>query len=104
MVRKIMKACMLTAPNKFAIREVPVPSPERGEVLCRIRAIAICGTDPEIVDGTHLSKGWPPRFPFILGHEWSGEVVEIGPGFPGLNRATASPARLTRGAGFARIA
>lgn len=78
-----MKASLLTAPNEFDVREVPVPIPEGGEVLCRIRAVAICGTDPEIVDGTHRSKGWPPRYPFILGHEWSGEVVGLGPGVSG---------------------
>jgi len=75
-----MKACLLTAPNTFAVREVPVPRAEAGEVLCRIKAVAICGTDPEIVNGIHLAKGWPPGFPFIIGHEWSGEVVETGPG------------------------
>lgn len=80
MIPKAMKACLLTAANTFAIREVPVPKAEAGEVLCRIKAVAICGTDPEIVDGTHLSRGWPPQYPFILGHEWAGEVVEVGPG------------------------
>ncbi len=80
MIPKTMKASMLTAADTFAIREVPVPKVEAGEVLCRIKAVAICGTDPEIVNGTHLSRGWPPHYPFILGHEWSGEVVEAGPG------------------------
>ena len=80
MIPKTMKACLLTAANTFATREVPVPKVEIGEVLCRIKAVAICGTDPEIVNGTHLSRGWPPQYPFILGHEWSGEVVELGPG------------------------
>jgi L-iditol 2-dehydrogenase len=75
-----MKACLLTAVNKFEIREVPVPETDFGEVLCRVRAVAICGTDPEIVDGTHLAKGWPPQYPFVMGHEWSGEVVKVGPG------------------------
>ncbi len=80
MIPKTMKACLLTGVDKFEMREVPVPEVEFGEVLCRVRAVAICGTDPEIVDGTHQGKGWPPRFPFILGHEWSGEVVKVGPG------------------------
>ena len=80
MIPQTMRACLLTSANAFAIREVPVPRAEAGEVLCRIRAVAICGTDPEIVHGTHLTKGWPPQYPFILGHEWSGEVVEAGPG------------------------
>jgi len=71
---------MLTAFNTFDMRELPVPEPEPGEVLCKIKAIAICGTDPEIVKGTHSSKGWPPRFPFVMGHEWAGEVAELGKG------------------------
>ena len=83
MIPKTMKACMLTAINTFEMRELPVPEPEPGEVLCRIKAIAICGTDPEIIRGTHLSKGWPPRFPFVMGHEWSGEVVKLGKGVTG---------------------
>lgn len=75
-----MRACLLKAVNQFEIREVPVPEAAFGEVLCRIRAAAICGTDPEIVEGTHVGKGWPPRYPFIMGHEWAGEVVQVGPG------------------------
>jgi L-iditol 2-dehydrogenase len=80
MIPKTMKACMLTAFNTFEMREVPVPEPETGEVLCRIRAVAICGTDPEIVTGIHSAKGWPPKFPFVMGHEWAGEVVKLGKG------------------------
>jgi L-iditol 2-dehydrogenase len=78
-----MKACMLTGVNQFAIREIPVPTPGPFEVLCRIKAIAICGTDPEIVKGKHLNRNWPPEFPFVLGHEWSGEIVELGEGISG---------------------
>ena len=80
MIPKTMKACMLTAINRFEIRELPVPQPEPGEVLCRIKAIAICGTDPEIIRGRLVARGWPPRFPFVMGHEWSGEVVQVGQG------------------------
>jgi len=80
MITKKMKACMLTAYNKLEIREVPVPRPGPGEVLCRIRSVAICGTDPEIIAGKHRNKNWPPEFPFILGHEWAGEVSALGEG------------------------
>jgi len=79
MIPKTMKACLLAGFDKFEIGTVPVPEVAPGEVLCKIKAIAICGTDPEIVNGTHSNK-WPPRFPFILGHEWTGEVVETGAG------------------------
>lgn len=71
------EACVLTEPGKFEIQTVPVPDPGRQEVLCKIRAVAICGSDPEIIRGD-LAGNWPPAYPFIAGHEWSGEVVRVG--------------------------
>jgi L-iditol 2-dehydrogenase len=41
--------------------------------------VAICGSDPEIIRGD-LAGTWPPHYPFIAGHEWSGEVVSVGDG------------------------
>ena len=80
MIPKTMKAAQLAGWNKIEINEVSVPVPGPGEVLCRIRAIAICGSDPEIINGHHAKKNWPPEFPFTLGHEWAGEVVALGDG------------------------
>ena len=78
MIPKTMKACQLVAFNKLEMREVPVPQPGPGEVLCKIKAIAICGSDPEIIKGHSQHMGYAPYFPFTLGHEWSGEVVALG--------------------------
>src|SRR3989441_12226663 len=72
-----MQALVLTAPHAFEVKEVPCPSPGSDEVLCRVRAIAICGTDAEIIEGTFKGR-WPKAYPFIPGHEWAGEVVEAG--------------------------
>lgn len=72
-----MSALVLTSPGKFEIRQVSVPTPGPAEVLCRIRAVAICGSDPEIIRGDLAGK-WPPAYPFTPGHEWSGEVVALG--------------------------
>jgi L-iditol 2-dehydrogenase len=72
-----MNALVLTAPHEFEIRDVPKPAPASNEVLCRVKAIAICGTDAEIIEGTFTGR-WPRAYPFIPGHEWSGEVVEAG--------------------------
>jgi L-iditol 2-dehydrogenase len=83
MIPKTMKASQLIAYNRIEMREIPVPEPGPGEVLCKIKAIAICGSDPEIINGHHAKKGWPPQFPFTAGHEWSGEVVALGPGATG---------------------
>lgn len=72
-----MKALVLTEPGKFQVQEVAVPEVGPDEVFCKIRAVAICGSDPEIIRGD-LAGFWPPKYPFVPGHEWSGEVVRIG--------------------------
>ena len=75
-----MKAMTLRAYNDLALAEVPIPHPGPNEVLCRIRSVAICGSDPKMIHGYYQNVNWPPYFPFIMGHEWAGEVVEVGPG------------------------
>ncbi len=74
-----MRALMLTSPGKFEIQTVPVPRPGAHEVLCKVGAVAICGSDPEIIRGD-LAGTWPPAYPFTPGHEWAGEVIAAGPG------------------------
>ncbi len=77
-IPKVSKACVLTGPNQFEIRDdVEVKLPGKQEVLCKIRAVAICGSDPEIIRGD-LAGTWPPAYPFVAGHEWAGEVVAVG--------------------------
>ena len=78
-IPETMKAVVLTSYNHLELQEVPVPKPGRNEVLCRIRSVAICGSDPQIIRGDQPGK-WPQKFPHILGHEWAGEVVALGEG------------------------
>ena len=82
-----MKALVLPEAGKFEIQEVEVPQPGEQEVLCRVRGVAICGSDPELVHGG-LAGYWPPAYPFTPGHEWSGEVVAVG---AAVRPAPASP-------------
>ena len=77
-----MDALVVLEPNRFEIQQVPVPLPGRNEVLCRVRAVSICGTDVHLVRGDYPGF-WPPAFPFIPGHEWAGEIVALGPGAAG---------------------
>jgi L-iditol 2-dehydrogenase len=77
-IPKKMKALVLTGPGAFEIREVDVPSPGPQEALVKVAAIAICGTDPAIVEGVKFKGLWPKSYPFIPGHEWSGTVVQLG--------------------------
>jgi L-iditol 2-dehydrogenase len=74
-----MKALVVLEPNHFEIQEVPVPVPGPDQVLARVRAVSICGTDAHLVRGDYPGF-WPPSFPFIPGHEWAGDIVAMGPG------------------------
>ncbi len=60
-------------PNVFEMKEESLPTPKKGEALLKIKRIGICGTD------IHAFYGNQPFFsyPRILGHELSGEIVEI---------------------------
>ena len=74
-----MKAIRIHGPRDARHEEVPDPKPGPDDVLVRVKAVAICGTDVELYDGTmfYLTSGLA-KYPFIPGHEWSGEVVEAG--------------------------
>jgi len=72
-----MKALRLNGVNDLEFCEVPVPKPGLSEVICRVESISICGTDPHIINGD-FPGFWPKEFPIILGHEWSGVIVELG--------------------------
>ena len=74
-----MKALVVSAPNTFAIEELPKPSPGINEVLARVRAVTICGTDAHLLAGDYPDF-WPPSFPFTPGHEWAGDLVEVSEG------------------------
>jgi L-iditol 2-dehydrogenase len=74
-----MRALVVSAPNEFAVEAVRRPRPGDFEVLCKVRAVAICGTDPHIIQG-HYPGFWPKEWPLIPGHEWCGDVVEVGSG------------------------
>lgn len=74
-----MKAICVPEAHKIEIRDIPKPVPGTGEVLVRIRAAGICGSDVHIYHGTNPLA----RYPRIVGHEFGGEIVELGPGTEG---------------------
>ena len=77
-----MDAAVLLDFGELTLQRVPVPRPGPGEVLCRVLACGLCGTDLKIVAGDYRGT-WPPALPFIIGHEWSGEIAALGPGTEG---------------------
>jgi L-iditol 2-dehydrogenase len=78
-VPETMQALVVVEPNRLELHEVPVPVPGPNEVLARVRAVSICGTDAHLIRGDYPGF-WPPAFPFIPGHEWAGEIAALGPG------------------------
>ncbi|MBQ9323866.1 MAG: alcohol dehydrogenase catalytic domain-containing protein, partial [Clostridia bacterium] len=65
------------------LRQVPVPVPGPGEVLIKIHKTAICGTDVHIYDWTPWSAEHV-KPPMVIGHEYVGEIAELGAGVTGL--------------------
>ena len=63
-------------------RPLKLPEPGAGQVLLRVCACGVCGTDVHIYEGGKGSADVTP--PVILGHEFSGYVEKIGPGAEGL--------------------
>lgn len=70
-----MKALRYLGPERLEVQEVPIPVPEQGEVLIKVRACGICGSD------VHGYLGLTGRRipPVTMGHEFSGEVCQLGP-------------------------
>ncbi|MDR3725320.1 MAG: L-threonine 3-dehydrogenase [Terracidiphilus sp.] len=61
------------------LREVPVPVPGAGEVLVKVQAVSVCGTDLHIYNWDPWAKG-RIKPPLIPGHEFAGIVAAVGPG------------------------
>jgi L-iditol 2-dehydrogenase len=74
-----MKALVVAEPNVMSVEDVAEPEPGPFQLKCRVRAVTICGTDAHLLRGDYPGF-WPPDFPFIPGHEWSGDVVAVGEG------------------------
>jgi len=75
-----MKAVFLPGGSTVSIRSVPTPVPGHGQVLLRMRASTICGSDLRAIYREHLGEGPEAYQDVIAGHEPCGEVVELGAG------------------------
>jgi L-iditol 2-dehydrogenase len=94
-----MKAVVKYAegPGNIELREVAEPTPGEGEVKIKVEAAGICGSD------LHIYKwdiGIPTRVPFVIGHEFSGTITEVGKNvkrLKGGERVTAENSRYVCG-------
>ncbi|WP_266364804.1 galactitol-1-phosphate 5-dehydrogenase [Tellurirhabdus rosea] len=69
-----MKALVLTEYNHFELQDLPRPTPGPNDVLVRVQAVGICGSDVHGMDGSS-GRRIPP---IVMGHEASGIVAEVG--------------------------
>ena len=72
-----MRALVLTRDNGYVIDERPMPEPDAGEVLFRTHYSGVCGTD------LHAPQLGTYGHDVVIGHEFAGEVVAVGPGVQG---------------------
>lgn len=81
-----MKAVRIHGANDVRLETIARKKPRADEVLVRVRATGICGTDVEIRDGTmpYFTRGMA-TYPVTPGHEWVGDVAELGPGVTGFD-------------------
>ena len=75
-----MKAIMLQEPDRLELVELPDREPGPGEVVLRVEACSICGSDLEGFHGLHPKIDWPR----VMGHECACSVEAVGPGVTGL--------------------
>ena len=71
-----MKASYFLGDKKFEVRDLPLPEIGEQDVLVRVAACGVCGTDVHIYHGSKGSTDVKP--PVVLGHELAGEVEKIG--------------------------
>jgi 2-desacetyl-2-hydroxyethyl bacteriochlorophyllide A dehydrogenase len=74
-----MKAIVFEEKQKLKYTEIEKPKIANDEVLIKVKYCGICGTDVALYFGDmpYINAGMQ-KYPFIPGHEWSGEIVEIG--------------------------
>jgi L-iditol 2-dehydrogenase len=76
----LMKAVFMTDVRRMEPGTMEIPKPAAGRVLVKVRHVGICGSDLHYYENGKSSSGRQIIYPFLLGHECAGEVVELGEG------------------------
>ncbi len=96
-----MRAAIIESPGSLRLIELPDPEPSEREVVIKVHSCGICGTDAQIYEG-----GFTIPFPMVIGHEFSGEILEVGKEVtrfrPG-DRVTLDPNEVCGECDFCRI-
>src|SRR5688500_13178120 len=75
-----MKAVHVSSPGYIEITDLPMPEPDPGDALLRVRSAGVCGSDLQTFTGNQPFA----TYPRIPGHEFSAEIVEVNGEAPGL--------------------
>lgn len=70
-----MKVALLTELNTFSVQDIEKPIPKDNEVLVKVKAAGICGSDIH-----KMQSEWKYDLPMVMGHEFAGEVEAVGEG------------------------
>jgi 2-desacetyl-2-hydroxyethyl bacteriochlorophyllide A dehydrogenase len=92
-----MRAVVVERPGAATLQRVPRPQPGPGEVLVRVGAAGICGSDVEVLEGRRPARY--VRYPIIPGHEWAGVVEAVGRGVESIEEGAAVVAEGFRACG-----
>lgn len=77
-----MKVANLHGPLDLRLEDAPLPEPVRDQVLVKVRSSGVCGSDVN----SYTGRTYEGTFPYVPGHEWSGEVDSVGPEVVRLNK------------------
>ena len=81
--KSTMKAAIFEGDGKLTLKEVPIPTIKNSlEVIIKVEAASICGTDIHILS---TPPSHPANLGVILGHEYLGEIIEMGEDVKGYN-------------------
>ena len=80
-----MRALVKTSPGDAELRHLPIPVPEASEVLLKVSAAAVCGTDLHVYHWNAWAQNAGIELPVVMGHECCGQVSAVGEQVSGLN-------------------
>src|SRR5215471_19123132 len=100
-IPETMTAVVLHDADDMRVEQQPVPQPGPGEVLLKVEAASICGTDVKVL---HRTLQGQPAGEFIMGHEYAGTVAALGPGVDEFQVGDRVAVEVHKGASAARTA
>ncbi len=94
------QAVVIHGPGRASLKEVTLPRLKPGEVLIKVAYVGLCATDLEVLDGSlGYYKSGLAKYPIVPGHEFCGQVTELGPNVTELGVGDLVVAETVQGCG-----